>query len=359
MKKILIGVGAVIVVLLIAFYAFRGAIVLRMMNRVMAANFLTNLVMELEDGLHAGLCGAGSPLPDPNRSGPCTAIIAGDRLFIVDAGSGSSRVMTRMRIPQADIEAILLTHLHSDHIDGLGEMQLQRWAGGAAKEPIPVHGPEGVQDVVDGINQAYLHSRRYRVAHHGPEIVPPEGAGGVAHPFVTPAMGEGLVLVNDGGLKITAFRVEHEPVEPAVGYRFDYKGRSIVVSGDTKKSANLERFSKDVDLLIHEALATHLVERMTQAAETANRPNLAKITRDITDYHTTPVEAAEVARDAGAQHLLFNHIVPPLLLGPMEDLFVQGVSDAYDGPFTVGTDGTFVRLPAGSDAIHVSNAMAR
>lgn len=96
---------------------------------------------------------------------------------------------------------------------------------------------------------------------------------------------------------------------------------------------------------------------MTESAEQAGRANLAKITRDILDYHATPVQAAEVARDAGARHLLYNHIVPPLPLPPMEDLFLEGVADVYPGPVTVGRDGTFVRMPAGSDAIEVEELL--
>jgi ribonuclease Z len=108
-----------------------------------------------------------------------------------------------------------------------------------------------------------------------------------------------------------------------------------------------------VDLLVHEALAPHLVALLTEGAEAAGRHRLAKITRDILDYHATPVQAAEVARDSGVGHLLYNHIVPPLLLPPLEELFLEGVEEVYDGPVTIGRDGTLVRLDAGSDAIQV------
>jgi ribonuclease Z len=323
------------------------------MERVVASNLATDLLHELPDGLHVALCGAGSPLPDPGRSGPCTAVMAGERLYLVDVGSGSSRVLSRMRIPQGRIEGILLTHFHSDHIDGLGALLLQRWANGSATAPTPVFGPEGVEQVVEGFDLAYRADHRYRVAHHGEEVMPASGAGAVARPFASPADGEGTVLIDEGGLEVTAFRVEHAPVEPAVGYRFDYKGRSVVVSGDTTKSANVQRFAEGVDLLVHEALAPHLVEVITSGAEAAGRDNLVRITRDILEYHTSPIEAAELARDAGVGHLLFNHIVPPLLLAPMEELFVEGVDDVYTGPFTIGRDGTLVELEAGSESIEV------
>jgi ribonuclease Z len=352
-KRILLGLAATILFAVALAYVFRTTIVLRLIERTVAANLQTDLLQELPDGLHVALCGAGSPLPDPNRSGPCTAVIAGKRLYVVDAGSGSSRILSRMRIPQGRIDAIFLTHMHSDHIDGLGELQLQRWANGSSSSPVPIYGPTGVTEVVEGFNLAYRKSREYRVAHHGTEVVPPAGAGGIARPFAEPADGVAQVLIDDGGLKVTVFRVDHAPVTPAVGYRFDYKDRSVLVSGDTIKSANLQKFAQSVDLLVHEALAPQLVKQLTRGATAAGKKNLAKITRDILDYHASPVDAAEIARDAEVGHLLFNHIVPPLLLAPMEDIFLEGVEAAYAGPVTIGRDGTLVRLEAGSDAIEV------
>ena len=357
MKRFLVGLAIVLAVLLIVLYAFQGPITLRLMDNVVAQRMNTNLVDDLPDGLHVALCGAGSPLPDPARSGPCTAVIAGDRVYIVDSGSGSSRVLNQMQIPQGEIDGILLTHFHSDHIDGLGEMLLQRWVNGSNDTPTPLYGPDGVEEIAAGINAAYRQDDLYRVAHHGEQIVPPSGSGAAAKPFRQPEPGEGVVIVEDGDLTITAFRVDHEPVDPAVGYRFDYKDRSVVLSGDTKKSPNLEQFAEGTDLLVHEALAPQLVAVMTSGAEAAGRPNLAKITRDILDYHATPVEAAESAQTAGAKHLLFYHIVPPLLLAPMEGIFVEGVSDAYDGPFTVGRDGTLIQLEAGTPHIEVEELL--
>jgi ribonuclease Z len=335
-------------------YAFRTTLTLRLMSRMLAANFESDLLEELPDGLHVALCGAGSPLPDPRRSGPCTAVVAGRQLFIVDSGAGSSRVLSRMRIPQGKIAAIFLTHFHSDHIDGLGELLMQRWANGGHATPVPLYGPSGVEEVARGFDIAYRLDDGYRVAHHGEAILPASGAGAVAHSFAEPPDGEGEVLLERDGAKVTAFRVNHAPVDPAVGYRFDYAGRSVVLSGDTVRSANLEAFAQGVDLLVHEALAPDLVERITEAAEGAGKERIAKITRDILGYHTTPVEAARSARAAGVRHLLYSHIVPPLLLPPMVELFVEGVDEVYSGPVTVGRDGTLVQMPAGSDAIEVS-----
>jgi ribonuclease Z len=159
------------------------------------------------------------------------------------------------------------------------------------------------------------------------------------------------VILEINGVKVTAFLVDHSPVEPAVGYRFDYKGRSVVLSGDTVKSANVQRFAEGVDLLLHEALAPHLVAVINRGARRAGRANIEKITADIPDYHTSPVEAAEIARDAGVGMLVYYHIVPPLPVRPLRAMFLEGVADVYDGPVIIGTDGTLVSLPAGSEEI--------
>ena len=351
MKKLILSLVVVLLVVGGLAYVLRRPITMALVPRVIQRNFGTNLINELPDGLHVALCGAGSPLPDPVRSGPCVAVIAGQQLFIVDAGTGGSRNLGRMRLPQGEIDGVLLTHFHSDHIDGLGEVLLQRWIGAGHSLPTPVYGPEGVQDVVAGFNLAYKHDARSRTEHHGTDIAPPSGAGATARPFDVPAPGEGVKLVDDGDVAVTAFVVDHDPVRPAVGYRFDYKDRSLVVSGDTDKSENVLTFSKGADLLVHEALSEELVQAITEGAKNAGNDRIATITHDILDYHASPREAAEVARDAGVQALLYYHIVPPLVIPTMNEVFLEGVSDIYDGPITLGKDGTFVSLPAGSKEI--------
>ncbi len=357
MKRIATGLFLLALAVAAIAFAFREPIAVRLMERVLTQNMRGSLLDELPDGLHVALCGAGSPLPDVDRSGPCVAVIAGGKLYIVDSGSGSSRVLARSRLPQGKVERIFFTHFHSDHIDGLGELTLQRWAGGQHSSPVPVHGPTGVERVVAGFNQAYSQDFVYRVAHHGAETVPPGGAGGVARPFSVPRDGELTEVFRDGDLTVAAFLVDHAPVTPAVGYRFEYKGRSVVISGDTAKSPNLQAMSKGVDLLVHEALSPELVAVITRAAHAAGAANIEKITRDIVGYHTTPVEAAEIARDAKVGHLLYYHIVPPLPLAPLKSIFLKGVEDVYDGPVTLGRDGTIVTLPAGSTDIEVDELL--
>ena len=333
--------------------ACRGP-VLGMLGRQAESAMRANLPAELPDGLHVLLCGAGGPMPDPKRSGPCVAIIAGESVVMIDSGSGAARNLARFGLQPGLVEAVFLTHFHSDHIDGLGEVATLRWVGAGWTTPLPVFGPEGVGEVVDGFNRSYRQDQGYRTEHHGTKVAPPLGAGLEAKSFSLPANGERPVVFEKGDLRIMSFAVDHAPVSPAVGYRIEYKGRTVVVSGDTAKSPNLIANSMGVDLLVHEALSRTLVRTIQDAAKRAGNDNMVKITGDILDYHASPVEAAQSAQEAGADYLLFYHIVPPLPVAPLESIYLEGVGDAYSGKFRIGVDGTFISLPANSEAIQVS-----
>jgi ribonuclease Z len=351
LRHVVLGGVATAALLVAAGWIWRAPLSVALAQRGAAARMAADPAAELGDGLHVGLCGAGSPFPDERRSGPCTLVLAGQRLFIFDAGSGAARRIGSMGFSLGRIEAVFLTHFHSDHIDGLGELMLQRWVSESNAAPLPVHGPAGVEAVVAGFMQAYAQDRRYRVAHHGAAIVPDTGFGGTALPFAI-APPERVVLIKDADLEIAAFAVDHAPVHPAVGYRIRYKGRSVVLSGDTRKFAAVQREAAGADLLVHEALSPRLVAALQQGA--AGRPKLQQIFVDIVDYHSTPEQAAEIARDAKVRMLLLNHIAPPLPLPGMEAAFLGRAGEIYDGPLRVGVDGDFVSLPAGSTRIERS-----
>ena len=356
MKKTL-TVTAILAVLAVIIYNQRANIAARVMEKGIESRISANIIAELEDGLHLALCGAGGPLPAPNASGPCVAVVAGRQLFIVDAGTDGSRNLGRMGYPPGAVKGVFLTHFHSDHIDGLGELSTIRWAGGDHTTPLLVYGPRGVERVVDGFNAAYAQDANYRHAHHGDLVAPMSAAGMQAVPFDKPPMGE-LTLVYEGeGLQVEMLAVDHSPVEPAVGYRFSYKGRSLLITGDTIKQANIQKFSEGIDLLVHEALAPNLVNLMHDAAERLDNKILAKITHDIVDYHASPVDAAETARDAGVGHLLYYHIVPPLIIPGQKALYLNGAEDIFPD-YTIGEDGVAFTLPANSkDIIKTSNGL--
>lgn len=323
---------------------FRSAV-----NKRVGADATTGLV----DGLHVALCGTGSPLPSPTRAGPCNVVIAGTHMYIVDAGEGAARNIAQMGLPMARVEGLFLTHFHSDHIDGMGPVLLMRWTGATATAPLPVYGPTGVDQVIAGFNAAYTIDNGYRTGHHGPAIVPPAGAGATAFPFALPDVGEGdsLVILEKDGLRVTAFRVNHGPVSPAVGYRFDYKGRSIVISGDTSKSPSLIAAARGADLLIHDALQPRLLAMMTVALDAKGLKNTAQITRDIVNYHSTPEQAAESAREAGVKQLVLSHIVPSIPSSFFYPAFLGDASKRFSGSITVGEDGMMFSLPASGKGI--------
>lgn len=189
----------------------------------------------------------------------------------------------------------------------------------------------------------------YRIAHHGSENLPRAATEWIPHE-VPYEEGEGTRVLDAGGLVVKAFAVDHRPVEPAVGYRFEYKGRVVVVSGDTDRSANLERNATGADLLVHEALVKDVIEQLSDAFGEAQEPRLQRLTKDIIEYHTSPSEAVAVARAAGVDTLVFTHLVPPVP-GPMRKwLFLRDL-DSGDVDVIVGEDGMHFRLPAGSDEI--------
>ena len=343
MKKL--GLGLLVLVLFGVGVAllFQEQIGERLFARAVETAVARDVIGDLPDGINVVLCGSGSPLPDPTRAGPCSAVI-------ID-GSGAVRNLGLMGLNPGATEALLLTHFHSDHIDGMGELMLQRWAGGGRDAPLPVIAPEGVEAIVDGLNAAYAADVQYRIAHHGEATMFLTGAGGAAKPFALPEGQQQMVVYEKDGIRITAFSVAHKPISPAVGYRFDYKGRSVVFSGDTVKLPIVAKVCNGCDLLVHEVLNAEMVGTLEAAFEKAGRKRLVKIMADIPDYHTMPVEAAETAKAGKAKMLVFSHIVPALPLGYLDAYFMKGADAAYDGPIILGKDGMLFSLPANKDSI--------
>ncbi len=186
-----------------------------------------------------------------------------------------------------------------------------------------------------------------RNAHHGDTLAPLNVAGYDARPIDN----DSLVLVDDGDLKISAFLVDHPPIVPAYGYRFDYKGRSLVISGDTNKSQAMVDNSRGVDVLFHEAQSNGMLDIMIEASKAISENTRAQLFEDIQTYHTTPVEAAEVANEAGVGHLIFYHLTPSPRNSIMADRLLRGVKNVRPDNWTLSVDGTKVTLPIGSDAI--------
>ena len=193
-----------------------------------------------EDSLSALVCGSASPLGATDRAQTCIMVRAGDEIYIVDIGDGANRNLGRWRIPMNKVQAVLLTHLHSDHISDLADLHLATWIPNR-KSQLKVYGPQGVEFVTRGFEEAYQSDYFFRNEHHGDEVAPLHSVG---FEPITIDLNEPIIIEKDG-LKVTAFEVPHDPVKPALAFRFDYKGRSIVISGDTIYSENLISYSKD------------------------------------------------------------------------------------------------------------------
>ncbi len=330
----------------------------QLIRRGAERTFLPDRFELADDGvLHVVLCGTGSPLPDPARAAACTAVIAAGRMFLVDVGPGSWENVQRWRLPRERLAAVLLTHFHSDHLGDLGETTTQSWIGGRP-QPLEVIGPPGVEAVVEGFARAYSADAGYRTVHHGADVLPPEGGRTVAKSAPVPPGQKDVVVFDGDGLRITAFPVDHAPVEAAYGYRFDYKGRSVVISGDTKPTASIVEHARGTDVLVHEALAAHIIRIGTEVAREKGNARLAKMSTDIIDYHTTPAQAAEEARQAGVRMLVYTHLVPgalPPVIG--RAAFMSEVETGGELEIVMGEDGMLINLPAESTEIEIVDVL--
>jgi ribonuclease Z len=339
--------------------SLRSRVALAMIKKKLPELMSADPIADLTKGLHIAVVGSGSPLPDPKRGNPCVCVIAGGKVYVIDAGEGSSQTMNRMNIAPNRIAAVLMTHYHSDHIGGLPSVNLMRWVSDASLPSLRVIGPTGVERVIDGFNQAYTLDDTYRIGHHGAEIINPDSARMVPEEYSFPDGQDSMVMLEEDGLKVTAFTVEHPPVEPVVGYRFDYQGRSAVVSGDTNYCENLIKESKGVDLLLHDALSIELLNLIENAAGKAGLAARKQILTDVEDYHATAPQAADAAREAGVGALAITHIVPPLPLKGLEDVFLADATDRYKGPLWLANDGDLYSLPSGSDVIKKTKMIRR
>ena len=303
-----------------------------------------------EDALSAAVCGSRSPIPSPGRAETCILISAGEDLFVVDIGDGSNDNLRSWNINFRNIEAVLITHLHSDHIADLPGLHQNAWVIGERSSKLKVFGPEGVDQFTQGIEMAYAHDYVFRNEHHGDAVAPLEFAG-----FDTSVIDlNNPVIFDNGELKITAFRVVHEPIEPALGFKFSYKGRSIVITGDTSYTQSVIDNSMNADVLFHEAQANHMLAVMEKSLMSRGAELLATVLDDITTYHTTLVEAAEIANEANVKKLFFYHLTPAPRNYIQEIMFVRGV-DQVRKEWTLVEDGTLVILPVGSEEIIVTN----
>ncbi|MBS1855296.1 MAG: MBL fold metallo-hydrolase [Acidobacteria bacterium] len=355
MSLIVIAAAAAIAALYVP--AVQDALLWTMASRSLERRRLGNTRLLRSDALRAVVCGSSSPMPDPRRAKTCIAVIAGGKLYIVDVGPNSAGAIG---LPTDRLSAVFLTHFHSDHIGDLGELNNNSWGMGRTA-PLDIYGPPGIERVVAGFSEAYALDQEYRTAFYGPNFDPPQRWRMVAHPVAlvgepTTARDRTGIAFDDGKLKVTAIEVNHSPADPAYGYRFDYQGRSIVISGDTVRHPPLARAARGADVLFHEAQPEHVVKMIETISGEAGDLRVSKNVHGIGALHTTPPDAAAIANDAKVTLLVFYHVTGALnVVG--ESVFARGVKEVRPTGWLVPRDGTMIELPLRSKEIKVSGAV--
>lgn len=243
------------------------------------------------------LLGTGSPIPDPNRAGPSTLVRAGGQTFLVDCGRGVLQRAAAVGVGAAGLTALLLTHLHSDHIGDLGDVLITRWISTFSPQPapLPIIGPPGTAEAVAATLNAFRHDIGYRIAHHSDINEPPAVD---VHEYT-----EGAAWDRDG-ITIRVAPTDHRPVAPTIGFRIEYQGASVVLAGDTIPCAGLDELAAGAGALVHTVIRKDMVANIPQQR-----------LQDICDYHSSVEEAAATAARAGVGTLVMTHYVPALVPG--------------------------------------------
>ena len=279
------------------------------------------------------LLGTGSPLPDPNRGGPSTLVSTGPHNVVVDCGRACVMRLTGAGVFPAFVNLVLLTHLHSDHICDLNDLVTTRWitTPAAIASPLKIVGPVGTRRVVMGMLEMLALDEQYRLAHHEDLRT----AGGMKIDVVELSAGD---VHEHGDLIVRAFRTDHRPVEPTLGYRIEHDGKVAALAGDTIPCDDLYELCKGADVYVQTVLRDDLVKDLAAALP----GNAARLT-DILDYHSTVEQAGQTATRSNVKHLVLTHYVPAMQPGS-EDEWRQLAANHFDGPITLGPDLTSVEV---------------
>lgn len=341
MRPLTFSIVVVVLITIGGYLLLQVAAVQNALLQVVARAAMTPPKVKPFDGIKVFMCGTSSPLPSPDRAQSCVAVWVNDSVYLVDAGAGSTGAIRLGAPPIEKLKAIFVTHYHSDHISGIADFNLNSWVAGR-EQPLTVMGPRGVSKVVNGLNTAYELDRSYRVAHHGKELLPIE-LGAMTSKRIKPG-----VVLKENGLQVTAFIVDHSPVSPAFGYRFEYQGRTVVVSGDTITEDNILKFSRGADLLLHDALSLPIIKIYEEAAK-ANRLRIEHIFKDIQDYHASVADVVAMAEKAQVGTLALYHFVPPPDNILLKNMYLRELPEDV----VMTKDGMWFELPANSKEIKV------
>ena len=269
------------------------------------------------------LLGTGSPLVDPNRAGPATLVRAGGATLLFDCGRGVLMRAAAAGTTAGQLSALLLTHLHSDHITDLNDVITSRWVTSFEPAPLQLLGPPGTTAVVDGLLEFLAPDISYRLDHH-------EDLSWAPPVDVAEAV-EGVVF-DEGGVRVLAAPTDHRPVHPSVGYRVEHDGVAVVLAGDTVPCDGLDRLCDSADALVHTVIRADLVEAVP-----------VQRLQDILDYHSSVEQAAQTATRGGVGTLVLTHYVPPMQPGT-EDEWRARAAGHFDGTVELGDDLHVVRV---------------
>ncbi len=298
----------------------------------------------LKPGGFTAVCvGTGTPVPS-GRAQTSVAVFINGRFFLFDAGDGCINAIGHQNLPIGQLEAAFMTHYHSDHIADLGEVINRSWIMGRS-HTLPVYGPEGIAEIVEGFTKAYRLDNIYRNAHHGDEIMPLPTAGASAKRFDAPADGSMLTVFEDGGIVIKTFEVNHDPAKPAVGYRIEYGGKVLVISGDTIRVPALDAACQAADLLICDVMNHEVIFELEQVLLTAGERRNSKFMHDVPDYHIDVHDLGEMAQSAGVKHVALVHLMPSVDRRPqIKAFFIDPVAEKYTGKISVPKDGDIYEI---------------
>jgi ribonuclease Z len=281
------------------------------------------------------LLGTGSPIHIGHRFGPSQVITDGRSRILVDSGWASTLRLFQAGIPPQTIDAVFFTHLHSDHTSDLADFLVMRWVGGT-RRPIPIYGPVGTERMVRGFQEAMAADTKYRLDHHGDKL----WSGGLAADVIEIEAGDDPVQVaRIGAVAVSAYEVDHRPVKPAYGFRFQNGGRSIAISGDTNPCPGLLNGARDADILVCDSMNVEMMSDLEARLRTAGNEVQAALLEDAHTYHSGIADMAALAHQADVKHLVLSHVMPPVAdQGPDADRFVAGLDKVFHRPLTIGRD---------------------
>lgn len=274
------------------------------------------------------LLGTGSPLPSATCAGPSTLVQAGGQNIVVDAGRGVIMRLVGAMCPPPFISAIILTHLHSDHICDLNDIITTRWISSPAATPLPIYGPKGTQKMVDGLLAMLSQDETYRLDHHDDL----RAAGGMKVDVREVEAGESFTI---GDVTVSVHATDHRPVAPTIGFRIEHDGVVGALAGDTIPCDGLYDMCKDADIYVQTVLREDLVRTFAPLVPTGDR------FLDILDYHSTVQQAGQTAAKCNVKTLLLTHFVPAIQPG-QEDEWRAMAAEHFAGEIVVGPDLTSV-----------------